>query len=127
LQRNLCAGIQAERHGDRTPHELFLATRLARAPPRGGADQPGADHHCRYAVNNERHHHLREFACGARAYAGTLRRECRIGHNKPATVDVAAKAKRDIRSLIKDDAMTISCGQKLSEDTTAAYGGFERR
>src|ERR1700722_16997935 len=28
MQRDLCAGIQAERHGDRAAHELFLASRL---------------------------------------------------------------------------------------------------
>jgi hypothetical protein len=50
-----------------------------------------------------------------------------LAHNKPATVDVAAKAKRDIRSLMKDDAMTISCGENCHKIRTAAYRGFERR
>ena len=30
VQRDLCAGIPAERHGDRAPHELHLAARLER-------------------------------------------------------------------------------------------------
>jgi hypothetical protein len=38
-------------------------------------------------------------------------------HDKPATVAAAAEAKRDIRCLVRDDAMTISCDEKFSEDT----------
>jgi hypothetical protein len=33
MHGNLCAGISAERHGDRAPHELLLARRLAARHP----------------------------------------------------------------------------------------------
>jgi hypothetical protein len=47
-----------------------------------------------------------------------------FAHNKPATADMAAKAKRDTRRLMEDDAMTISCGEKLSEDTDGSLSRF---
>jgi hypothetical protein len=40
---------------------------------------------------------------------------------------MAAKSKRDIRYLMKDGAMTIACGEKLSEDTDGSLSRFERR
>jgi hypothetical protein len=50
-------------------------------------------------------------------------------HNKQAA-DVA-KAARDIRgnfrddAILRDDAMTISCDRKRSEDTDGSLSGFE--
>jgi hypothetical protein len=41
-------------------------------------------------------------------------------HDRQATIAVAAKAKRDMR----DDAMTISCDEKLSEDTDDSLRRF---
>ena len=70
VQRDLRAGIPAERHGDRAAHELLLAPRLdaeRRAQRRShGADQPGADHQCRAAINDDRHDELREVAARCR-------------------------------------------------------------
>jgi hypothetical protein len=40
-----------------------------------------------------------------------------LANNEAASIDVAAKAKADIRSIFRDDVMTISCDEKLSEDT----------
>jgi hypothetical protein len=37
---------------------------------------------------------------------------------------MAAKAKRDIRCLARDDVMTISCSEKLSEDTDRSLCRF---
>jgi hypothetical protein len=37
--------------------------------------------------------------------------------DRPATTSVAAKTNCDIRCLVRGDAMTISCGDKLAEDT----------
>src|ERR1017187_717878 len=49
-----------------------------------------------------------------------------LAHNRPAAVDVVAKARRDLPSLIRDDAMTISCDEKLQKIRTTAYAGFEK-
>ena len=54
---------------------------------------------------------------------GPCEAKAALAHNKTATTDEAANAKRDIRHPIKDDAMTISCDEKLSEDS----GGILRR
>jgi len=45
-------------------------------------------------------------------------------HDKQTTVAVAAEAKRDIRCLMRDDAMIISCGEELSEDTDGSLRWF---
>ena len=54
---------------------------------------------------------------------GPCEAKAALAHNKPATTDEAAKANRDSRCVMKYDAMTISCDEKLSEDT----GGILRR
>jgi len=58
---------------------------------------------------------------------GPCEAKAAFAHNKPATADMAAKANRDTRCLMEDDAMTISCDEKLSEDTHGSLSGFERR
>jgi hypothetical protein len=55
---------------------------------------------------------------------GPCEAKAAFAHNKPATADMAAKAKRDTRCLMEDDAMTISCGEKLSEDTDGSLSRF---
>src|SRR5947208_15755031 len=40
-------------------------------------------------------------------------------HDRQATIAVA-----DIRCLVRDDAVTISCGEKLSEDTDGSLRWF---
>jgi hypothetical protein len=55
---------------------------------------------------------------------GPCEAKAAFAHNKPATADIAAKAKRDIRCLMRDDAMTISCGEKLSQDTDGSLSRF---
>jgi hypothetical protein len=40
-----------------------------------------------------------------------------LTHNKLATVEVAAKVKCDIRGILRDNAMTISCDEQVAEDT----------
>src|ERR1700682_3690881 len=46
-------------------------------------------------------------------------------HDRQTTIDGAAKAKRDIRCLMRGDAMTISGGEKLSEVRATTCAGFE--
>ena len=74
LQRNLRAGIPAERHGDRASHELLLAPRLVW--PLLGADQPApttsVDAPWTTTANASWGN-----ASGARTPAGALRRQSR--------------------------------------------------
>jgi hypothetical protein len=58
---------------------------------------------------------------------GPCEEKAAFAHNKPATADMAAKAKRDTRYLMEDDAMTISCARSCQKIRAAAYPGFERR
>jgi len=107
LQRNLRAGIPAERHGDRASHELLLAPRLVW--PLLGADQPGADHQRRRSIDDNSHRQLgKRQRCPDRSPPGPCDAKAAVAHSKPAAVDVVAKAKRDIAWLMRDDAMTIS-------------------
>jgi hypothetical protein len=55
---------------------------------------------------------------------GPCEAKAAFAHDNPATADMAAKAKRDIRCLVSDDAMTISCGEKLSPDTDGSLCRF---
>jgi hypothetical protein len=55
---------------------------------------------------------------------GPCEAKAAFAHDKPATADMAAKAKRDSRCLMEDHAMTISCGEKLSEGTDGSLSRF---
>jgi hypothetical protein len=55
---------------------------------------------------------------------GPCEAKAAFAHNKPAAADMAAKAKRDTRCLMEDDAMTISCGERLSEVTDGSLSRF---
>jgi hypothetical protein len=47
-------------------------------------------------------------------------------HAKPATIDAAAKAKCEIRCLVRDDVMIISWDGKFQKIRATAYAGFEK-
>jgi hypothetical protein len=55
---------------------------------------------------------------------GPCEAKAAFAQNKPATTDMAAKTKHDIRCLMRDDAMTISCDEKLAEDTDGSLSRF---
>jgi hypothetical protein len=55
---------------------------------------------------------------------GPCEAKAAFAHNKPATADMAAKAKRNSRRLMEDDAMTVSWGEKLSKGTDGSLFRF---
>jgi hypothetical protein len=73
VQCLLCAGVSAERHGDRAAHDLRVAPRLKLEPSFERADQPGGEKQGRAAIDHNRHDELRRRAGGARTAAGALR------------------------------------------------------
>jgi hypothetical protein len=58
------------------------------------------------------------------------REKCGLAHNKQAAANGVTKAARDIRgnfrddAILRDDAMTISCDRKRSEDTDGSLYRF---
>jgi len=93
-------------------------------------DQSDADHQRRRPINDDRHRELGEAACGARTSAGPWDAKAAFAHNRQAMANGVAKAAGDIRgnfrddAILRDDAMTISCDRKRSEDTDGSLYRF---
>ena len=90
LQRNLRAGIPAERHGDRTAHELLLAPRLVWPLLSAAARRRSS----RRRLDDNSHRQLGETPAVPGPPPGPCDAKAAVAHSKPAAVDVAAKAKR---------------------------------
>jgi hypothetical protein len=95
------------------------------------ADQSGADDKSACSIDEDGHCQLGEAAGGAWASAGALGRESATfannkppANNVPAAIDAVAKPRRDIRCLLRDDAVTICCDQEVAEDTEASLCWF---
>jgi hypothetical protein len=61
VQRILCAGIPAERHGDRAAHDLRVASRLSTVlePSLQQPDEACGQEQGHAAIDDNRHHKLR--------------------------------------------------------------------